>query len=111
MALDSLGAISPSDSYSLRSMTNPINVSIVATDDEVYVRVGEERFEFSTPGMLTGSELRDVLEACGIQAEYDYAECDCGDRSWYGDDHDSACPVTIARNNATPTNDPKDQPR
>jgi hypothetical protein len=51
-------------------------VRICSTDDEVTVAVNGQTFRFEYPGMLSGSDLRDVLEACGIQAEYIYDEGD-----------------------------------
>jgi hypothetical protein len=56
-----------------------IDVKIEATGDSVSVVVdidgGEkETFHFEAPGMLTGCDLRDVLAACGIQADYEYEE-------------------------------------
>ncbi len=30
----------------------------------------------------------------------DFEDCDCANRSWYGPNHDSACPVTIREENA-----------
>ena len=58
-----------------------VNVKITATDDAVTVVVSAEgrKAETFTYGSgfagLTGSDLRDVLAACGIQAEYEYVEC------------------------------------
>jgi hypothetical protein len=51
------------------------SVKIEATDNAVEVSVGTlnrepEHFSYTMPGMLTGADLRDVLEACGIEAEY-----------------------------------------
>lgn len=77
---------------------------IRATDEWVYVSVAragkKEQFAFETgcgDGGLTGADLGSVLSACGVRVDYDDIECDCNDRSWYGEDHDSACPVTCAR--------------
>lgn len=85
-------------------MKNKILVKILATDDDVLVAItkGKTRqtMRFGSgvgDGYLTGSDLEEVLDACAITTEYDYAECDCAERSWYGDDHDTACPVRIAR--------------
>jgi len=50
-------------------------VIIKATDEDEVVIVSEktrERFEFTLPAMLTGSDLRDVLTACGIRVRYSY---------------------------------------
>ena len=59
-----------------------VNVKITATDDAVTVIVSGEgqkaetfAYDSGFPG-LTGSDLRDVLAACGIQAEYEYIEND-----------------------------------
>ena len=75
---------------------------IQATDERVYlsvVRKGhKQKFDFATdPGWLTSMDLASVLSACGVHVDYEEIECDCDDRSWYGEDHDSACPVTRAR--------------
>lgn len=37
------------------------------------------------------SALHRLVGALGVDPMPD---CDCDDRSWYGDEHDSACPVT-----------------
>lgn len=49
-------------------------VAIKADGDTVRVTVGRESLTFEAPGMLTGCDLRDVLEACGIRAGYEYTE-------------------------------------
>jgi len=64
-------------------MTHP-DVTIHATDDSVTVTVKvdgktEETLEYSLPGMLSGCDLRDVLAACGIHADYTYDEGDNDD--------------------------------
>lgn len=57
---------------------NRPKVKIEATDDSVKVTVegGDEPevFEYSYPGIITGCELRDILAACGIHADYEYEE-------------------------------------
>jgi hypothetical protein len=46
-------------------------------------------------GYDTGAEvtLEDVQVYIDTCVEMDNAECDCADRSWYGKEHDSACPL------------------
>lgn len=88
----------------MRTRVTEAEVMIRATAEGLYVRVAragrEETFTFKNDcddRGLTGADLESVLSACGVVSDYDEVECDCNDRSWYGDDHDSACPVTIAR--------------
>jgi hypothetical protein len=53
------------------------NITIKATDHEVTVVVSaesSEEFVFRDPAMLTGADLREVLAACGIRAQYSYRE-------------------------------------
>ena len=68
------------------------NVKITATDDAVTVVVsGEDQkaetfaYDSGFPG-LTGADLRDVLAACGIQAEYEYTE-----KAYTSEDVHDAC--------------------
>lgn len=62
-----------------KNMSN-VDVKITATDDAVTVVVSTEgqKVETFTYGSgfagLTGSDLQDVLAACGIQVEYEYVE-------------------------------------
>ena len=78
--------------------------TVRATDERLYVlvrRAGKkkEAFAFETGcgrGGLRGSDLESVLLACGVRVDYDTVGCDCNDRSWYGEDHDTACPVALA---------------
>lgn len=49
---------------------------------------------YQKPGMLTGADLENVLEECGVKTAYCQEEdCDCEERSWFGAEHDSACPL------------------
>jgi hypothetical protein len=52
-------------------------VTIKATYEDVIVTVSgiaQGRFTFTEPGMLTGADLREVLEACGIPVRYEYRD-------------------------------------
>lgn len=54
-------------------------VTIRATEDTITVKVAvggqkSEKFAYAYPGIITGCELRDILAACGIQADYKYQE-------------------------------------
>jgi hypothetical protein len=58
-----------------------MKVTIEATDDSVSVAVasptsgaGGVCFTFSVPGMLSGADLANVLEACGVDVEYFYED-------------------------------------
>jgi len=52
-----------------------VNVKITATDDAVTVVVQKaETFAYDGFPGLTGSDLQNILTACGIQAEYEYTE-------------------------------------
>jgi len=43
---------------------------------------------------LTNKEIDALCERINFSPE---AECDCDDRSWHGEEHDSACPLTGKR--------------
>ena len=43
---------------------------------------------------LTKTEIDGLCERINFAPE---AECDCDDRSWHGEEHDSACPLTGKR--------------
>ena len=56
------------------------NVKIISTDDSVRVIVTRdntrEKFDFGTgvgDGWLTGADLEQVLDACGVRVQYRYA--------------------------------------
>jgi len=58
-------------------MSQTVKISIAATDIGLSVVVkapgaAPEAFRFAAPGLLTGAELRQVLEACGLEVKYRY---------------------------------------
>jgi hypothetical protein len=41
---------------------------------------------------LSKTQIDDLCERINFAPE---AQCDCDDRSWHGEEHDSACPFTL----------------
>lgn len=45
---------------------------------------------------ISRSGMRQVFDVCFFPSASGDLACDCADRSWYGEDHDSQCDMTIS---------------
>ena len=59
-------------------------------------RYTEEEMEFFT-SPIGGQWVEETDALAAELQEEDQEDCDCADRSWYGSEHDTVCPLTGPR--------------